>query len=198
MPTLMAYQLTKCWLMEVFSINVMPQIMLRTLQRSKKELIPTEINVQGFTSVPARTKGILPVELRVGTKTSMTAFFVVETTATYNALLGRDWIHPNFCIPSTLHQFLIFWNRVEVEVISADSKPFMVRVHSTEALLYEDHIGPVKLIGINKHGGPKSFTFLKDQALDAKAAYDDNDRISLVTPIIIDEEVLNGTTLSEI
>ena len=74
----------------------------------------------------------------------------------------------------------------------------MVRVHDTEALLYEDHIGPVKLIRMNKHGGPKNFTFLKDQALDAEAAYDDNDRISPVTPIIIDEEVLNGITLSKI
>ena len=27
------------------AINIMPQIMLRTLQKSKKELIPTEINV---------------------------------------------------------------------------------------------------------------------------------------------------------
>ena len=128
----------------------------------------------------------------------MTAFFVVETTAAYNALLGRDWIHPNFCIPSTLHQFLIFWNGEEVEVIGADNKPFVARVHGVEALLYEDHIGPVKLIGMNKHGGPETFTFLKDQALDVKAAYDDNYWISPVTPIIIDEEALDGTILSEI
>ena len=85
-----------------------------------------------------------------------------------------------------------------MEVIGADSKPFVVRVHGAEALLYENHIGPIKLIGMNKHGGPESFTFLKDQALDAKATYDDNDRISLVTLIIIDEEVLNGITLSDI
>ena len=44
------------------AINIMPQIMLRTLQRSENELIPTKMNVQGFTGVPARTKGILPVE----------------------------------------------------------------------------------------------------------------------------------------
>ena len=137
--------------------------------------------MQGFTGVLARTKGILPVELRVKTRTSMTALFVVETTVAYNALLGRDWIYPKFCIPYTLHQFLIFWNGEEVEVISADSKSFVVRVHSPEALLYEDHISLVKLIGTNKHGGPESFTFLKDQALDVKATYDDHDRISLVT-----------------
>ena len=85
-----------------------------------------------------------------------------------------------------------------MEVIGADSKPFVARVHSVEAIIYEDHIGPVKLIGMNKHEGPKSFTFLKDQALDAKAAYDDNNRTSLATPIIIDKEVLNGTTPSEV
>ena len=85
-----------------------------------------------------------------------------------------------------------------MEVIGADNKPFVARVNSVKALLYEDHIGSVKLIGMNKHGGPESFTFLKDQALDSKVTYNDNDRISLVTSIIIDEEVLNGTTLSEI
>ena len=62
----------------------------------------------------------------------------------------------------------------------------MARLHGAEALLYEDHIGPVKLIRMNKHGGPEDFTFSKDLVLDVKAAYGDNDRISPVTPIIID------------
>ena len=35
-------------------------------------------------------------------------------------LLGRDWIHANCCIPSTLHQCLIQWDGDEVEVIPAD------------------------------------------------------------------------------
>ena len=126
----------------------------------------------------------------------MTVFFVVETMAAYNALLGRDWIHPNFCIPSTLHQFPILWNGEDVEVISVDHKPFVARVHGVEALLYEDHIGPVKLIGMNKHGGPEDFTFLKDRALEVKAAYDD--RISQATPIMINEEDLDGALLSQI
>ena len=85
-----------------------------------------------------------------------------------------------------------------MEVIGADNKPFMARVNKVEALLYEDHIGPVKLIGTSKHGAPESFTFFKDQALDAKAVYDDNDRTSLVTPIVINEELLNGITFSKI
>ena len=72
----------------------------------------------------------------------------------------------------------------------------MARVNNAKALLYEDHIDLVKLIETSKYGGPESFTFLKDQALDAKAAYDDNDRTLLVTLIVINEEVLDGITLS--
>ena len=85
-----------------------------------------------------------------------------------------------------------------MEVIGADNKPFVVGVNNAKALLYEDHIGPVKLIRTSKHRGSESFTFLKDQALDAKAAYEDNDRILIVTLIVIDVEVLNANTLSEI
>ena len=114
---------------------------------SEMELILTEINVQGFTRVPARTNGISLVELRVGTRTSLTAFFVVETSAAYNTLLGQDLIHQSFCIPFTLHQLLIFWNREEVEVIGVDNKPFVARLNNAKALLYEDHISSVKVIG---------------------------------------------------
>jgi hypothetical protein len=35
-------------------------------------------------------------------------------------LLGRDWIHANCCIPSTMHQCLIQWDGDEVEVVHAD------------------------------------------------------------------------------
>ena len=154
--------------------------------------------MQGFTGVPARTNRIFLVELSVGTRISLISFFIVETSVTYNALLGQDWIHPNFYIPSTLHHFLIFWNGEEVEVIGADNMPFVARVNNAEALLHEYHTGPVKLIGTSKHEGLKSFTFLKDQAVDVKAVYDDNDRTSLVTPIIIDKEILNGTTPFEV
>ena len=74
----------------------------------------------------------------------------------------------------------------------------MAKVNNAKSLLYKDHIGPVKLIGISKHSGPESFTILKDQALDAKAAYYDNDWTSLVTPIVINKEAIVGITLSEL
>ena len=60
------------------------------------------------------------MELTVGKKTITTAFFVVDSQGPYSALLGRDWIHANCCVPSSMHQCLIQWDGDEVEVVVAD------------------------------------------------------------------------------
>jgi hypothetical protein len=57
------------------------------------------------------------MELTVGSKSFATAFFVVEVQCNYSVILGRDWIHANHCIPSTLHQFLIQWIDDEIELV---------------------------------------------------------------------------------
>jgi hypothetical protein len=69
---------------------------------------------------PAEAHGILSVELTVGSKTLLTAFFVVEVKGTYNILLGCDWIHANECVSSTLHQCVIQWVGDQVEVVEAN------------------------------------------------------------------------------
>jgi hypothetical protein len=60
------------------------------------------------------------VGLTVGSKTVLTSFFIVSSNSTYTVLLGRDWIHANCYIPSTMHQCLIQWDGDEVEVVNAD------------------------------------------------------------------------------
>jgi hypothetical protein len=45
-------------------------------------------------------------------------------------LLGRDWIHANECVPSTLHQCMIKWVSDEVEMVQADED---VRIAMTES-----------------------------------------------------------------
>jgi hypothetical protein len=56
----------------------------------------------------------------MGSKTIPTSFFIVSSKSTYTVLLGRDWIHANYCIPSMMHQCLIQWDGDEVEVVPAD------------------------------------------------------------------------------
>jgi hypothetical protein len=60
------------------------------------------------------------VDLTVESKIILTSFFIVSSKSTYTVLLGRDWIHANYCIPSTMHQYLIQWDGDEVEVVHAD------------------------------------------------------------------------------
>ncbi|BBN70569.1 hypothetical protein Prudu_1505S000100 [Prunus dulcis] len=68
--------------------------------------------------------GILDVDVIVGSKELKIAFFVIDTTSTtYNALLGRDWIHQSLCVPSTLHQQLALWNdEGHMEIVEADPR----------------------------------------------------------------------------
>ena len=91
----------------------------------------------------------------------MTALFVVNSRASYNALLGKDWIHTSWCIPSMLHQFLIFWNGNEVEVVWANNKPVVAKIHYSKVVLYEDDIGPVKLFGKDKNKKLRAATIIK-------------------------------------
>ena len=66
-------------------------------------------------------QGAINVELTIGPKTLITTFFVIDGNGSYSLLLGRDWIHANCCILSTMHQCVIQWIGDAVEVVQADS-----------------------------------------------------------------------------
>jgi hypothetical protein len=70
---------------------------------------------------PMGAKGVISMELTIRSKTLATTFFVTETKGNFNLILGRDWIHANKCVPSTLHQMLIQWVDDEVEVVHGDN-----------------------------------------------------------------------------
>ena len=99
--------------------------MLRALGRNIDELIETKVSVSAFTREISKTLGILPIDIIVGSKTSLSAIFVISCTSNYNALLGRDRIHVNWCVLYFLHQFLIFWKCDEGEVVWENKQPFI-------------------------------------------------------------------------
>ena len=88
---------------------MMPLRMLRALGRNFSDLIEIEVVVSTFTGEFPKTLGVFPIDNIVGSKTSLSVFFMINSTANYNALLGRDCIHSNWCVSSSLHQFLLFW-----------------------------------------------------------------------------------------
>src|SRR3954462_9472273 len=108
----------KYWLIR--ERQIMPCSMLRRLGHSSTDLIKTNVTLNDFSGQASGTQGVLNVDLTVGRKIIPTSFFIVNSKSTYAVLLGRDWIHANCCIPSTMHQCLIQWDGDEVEVVQAD------------------------------------------------------------------------------
>ncbi|KAI5312889.1 hypothetical protein L3X38_042063 [Prunus dulcis] len=91
-------------------VNILLASVIKKLKKSSDALILTETTVSGFVGDTTRSKGIIPLQVRVGGKVRVTTFFMVETTANFSVLLGRDWIHRSMYVPSSLHQTLQFWH----------------------------------------------------------------------------------------
>jgi hypothetical protein len=71
------------------------------------------------------------MELTIGSKSLATAFFIVEVQHNYNVIFGRDWIHANHYIPSTLHQFLIQWIDDKIEVVHVNTSTYIALADAT-------------------------------------------------------------------
>jgi hypothetical protein len=88
-------------------VNIMAYSVLHRLGSSAEDLIKTNVMLSNFNGQASEAQGVLNVDLTVGSKTIPTSFFIVSSKSTYTGLLGRDWIHANCCITSTMHQCLI-------------------------------------------------------------------------------------------
>jgi hypothetical protein len=102
------------------SVNILPLSLFKKLGHIESDLKCTNLSLSGFAGDLTEAKGIICKELTVGSKTIPTAFFMVDVKGCYNMLPGRDWIHTNRCVPSTLHQCVIQWVGDDVEVVQAD------------------------------------------------------------------------------
>jgi hypothetical protein len=104
-------------------MNIMPTMVFEQLghkEEEEEELMRTNMKLSSFSGEPCAAEGIISTELTVGSKTVPTAFFMVNVKGRYNILFGRDWIHANSYVPSTLQQCVIQWVGDSVEVVSAD------------------------------------------------------------------------------
>ena len=139
------------------AVNVMQLRMLRALGMSISDLIEIEVVMSTFTREVSKTLGILPIVITIGSKTALSAFFVIDATSNYNILLGREWIHANWCVLSSHHQFLLFffWKGNEVEVVRADKQSFMAATSSAEARYYDQEFGPIKFTSRRKDRAPR-------------------------------------------
>jgi hypothetical protein len=90
--------LTKMFVDGGAAVNVMPYTTFKKLGMGPGDLTPTSIILNDFAGNPSDTKGCVHVDLMIRSKTLLTTFFVIEGKGAYSLLLGRDWIHANYCI----------------------------------------------------------------------------------------------------
>jgi hypothetical protein len=77
------------------------------------------------------------VELIIGTKILAARFFIANVEGNYSLILGRDCIHANQCIPSTLHQMLLQWVGDDVEQVHDDASACITMVDAPILWTYE-------------------------------------------------------------
>jgi hypothetical protein len=83
------------------AVNLMSYTMLREIGKSDEDLTQTNMMIVDFEGNVSPAQGAICVELTIGSKTLATTFFVIKGRISCNLLLGRNWIHANYCIPST-------------------------------------------------------------------------------------------------
>ena len=83
------------------SVNLMPYTTFHKLGKGPEDLLETDMMLRDFRGNTSKTRGAINVELTIESKTLLTTFFIIDGKGSYSLLLGRDWIHANYCIPST-------------------------------------------------------------------------------------------------
>lgn len=112
----------------------MPSRILGALGKNTNDIIKIELSISTFIREISKILGILPIDITIRSKSSLSDFFVFNSTANYNALIGKDWIHTK---PSSLHQFLLLWKGNEVAVVWTDKYPFTTNSDIVEAAYYD-------------------------------------------------------------
>jgi hypothetical protein len=106
-------------------VNLMSYSIFKKLGREDDELMKTNLTLNSMGGNPMEARGVISMELSIGSKSITTTLFFVEVQGNYSVILARDWVHVNCCIPSTLHQFLIQWIDNEIEVVHVDVSTYI-------------------------------------------------------------------------
>jgi hypothetical protein len=110
----------------------------RKLGKQDDKLVKTNMTFSCVgTDSSIKAKAVTSVELTIGTKTLANDFLFTDVEGNYSLILGRDWIHSNQCVPSTLLQMLLQWVGDDVEQVHADASACVVVADAPVLWTYE-------------------------------------------------------------
>jgi hypothetical protein len=71
-------------------VNLMSYSMFKKLGREDDELIQTNLTLKGVGDNPMESRGVISMELTVGSKLFAIAFFIIEVQGNYSVIWGHD------------------------------------------------------------------------------------------------------------
>nr|XP_009798916.1 PREDICTED: uncharacterized protein LOC104245058 [Nicotiana sylvestris] len=79
-----------------------------TQMKLEDRIVPCCITLTGFNNAIERTSGEITLPVLVGGVTLETTFHIMDQDTTYNAIIGRPWIHDMKTVPSSSYQVIKF------------------------------------------------------------------------------------------
>jgi hypothetical protein len=141
------------------AVNLMSYSVFKKLGREDDELVKTNLMLNGVGGNPIKARGVVSMELTIGSKSLATVFFIVEVKGKYSIILGHDWIHVNRCVPFTLHQFLIQLIDDEIKVVHADASAYIALAivmtdwqHESDQCLSGKYLTGYDFLSVSKEG----------------------------------------------
>jgi hypothetical protein len=70
----------------------MPYSIFKKPGRGDDELVKTNMTLNNVEGNPMEARGVISMELTIGSKSLATVFFVIQVQSNYSIILGRDCI----------------------------------------------------------------------------------------------------------
>ncbi|CAL2270626.1 unnamed protein product [Prunus armeniaca] len=84
------------------TVNILLYSLMKKLDKSKEDLIPSDVVMSSFVGDKSKTIGVMLLKITVVDQTRVAAFYVVESSVGYNILLDRDWMHTVLPLPTVV------------------------------------------------------------------------------------------------
>ncbi|XP_050909871.1 uncharacterized protein LOC127123713 [Lathyrus oleraceus] len=108
-------------------VNLMPYTQFKKMGQGDEDLRQHNMVLLNYEGKTSNIMGVVQVDLVVGTITRSTLFMVIDSKANFNLLLGREWIHGIWVVPSMVHQRLIISRKDDIiENIEANQSYYRV------------------------------------------------------------------------
>ncbi|RYR10099.1 hypothetical protein Ahy_B05g078569 [Arachis hypogaea] len=152
------------------AISLLPERMLIKVGKHPDDLVPTNIVVIDFSGTSTPARGLVTLSVKVGSSERNNVFVVVPSRASYNALLGRDWIQGVGAVSSIVHQSVLLWTKEgKPETVKADSNLYVQQMH-VDFRIYNRKLKP---LNVDRSLSPYNCEgcYLSSEGLSVKLCY---------------------------